>query len=416
MQKDGKEVFSMEAARKRTVARLALLFTVAYMVSYITRINFGAVISEMELATGIGREHLSLSVTGSFITYGLGQIFSGFFGDRVSPKRLILIGFLLATLMNGAVPLCKSPYAMLAVWCVNGFAQSLMWPPLVKLMSSLLTSGEYSGVTIKVSLGSQVGTILIYLVSPLLIGLFGWRAVFLFSAAAGAVMLLVWWRLAPDIAPVRVGKEQGSAATGAARRALLSASMPLILLAIVLIGALRDGVNTWMPTYVSDTFSLGSEISILSGVVLPIVSSLCFLLSSFLYGRRIKNPVVCAILFFFVGLFASLALYSANGRNAVLSVLLLALLYGSMHGANLMLVCMIPAFFKRYGNVSLASGVINSCVYVGSAISTYGIAALSGTRGWGFTILVWVGIATAGLLLLLVSLGPWRRKFMEREE
>ena len=70
---------------KSQVNRLAGLFACTYMVSYITRINYGTVISEMETATAISRELLSLALTGSFITYGVGQIISGVLGDRVSP-------------------------------------------------------------------------------------------------------------------------------------------------------------------------------------------------------------------------------------------------------------------------------------------------------------------------------------------
>jgi sugar phosphate permease len=70
------------------------------MVSYITRINYGAIIVEMESATGISKSMLSMALTGSFITYGTGQVISGIIGDRVSPKRLVSLGFLITVLMN----------------------------------------------------------------------------------------------------------------------------------------------------------------------------------------------------------------------------------------------------------------------------------------------------------------------------
>lgn len=111
---------------KKDVNILALLFAVTYMISYITRINFGAIISEMERATGLSRSLLSMSLTGSFITYGTGQIISGICGDRFSPKKLVSYGLIVTVAMNLLIPICKNPYQMLAVWCVNGFAQSFM--------------------------------------------------------------------------------------------------------------------------------------------------------------------------------------------------------------------------------------------------------------------------------------------------
>ena len=66
---------------------------------------------------------------------------------------------------------------------------------------------------------------------------------------------------------------------------------------------------------------------------------------------------------------------------------------------------------KKYGNVSTASGVINSCTYIGSAISTYGIALISERLGWSFTIITWIVIGTLGTLLCLISFRGWQRKY-----
>jgi len=400
------------STRKKQVARIGLLFTLAYMVSYLTRINFGAVISEMESDTGISRKLLSLSLTGSFVTYGVGQILSGILGDKISPKKLISLGFLATTLMNIAVPFCKSPYLMLVAWCINGFAQSLMWPPMVKLMSAKLTDEEYTAVSIKVSWGAQIGTILIYLVSPLFITLSGWRAVFVFSAVTGALMLLAWNKFAIDIPRSELKTTEKS--SGGARM-FLSPVVLAIMLAIVLQGSLRDGIQTWTPTYVSNIYGLTNEISILTGVVLPIFAVLCFEATSLVYGKLIKNPVFCAGILFAGGLLSSVGLSLSTGKNAVLSLIFLALLSGFMHGVNLLLVCMVPAAFKKYGNVGAASGIINSCTYVGSAVSTYGIALLSEDYGWDLTILVWVGIALVGTSICLICSRPWKKKFMKED-
>ena len=167
---------------KKGVTRLAVLFALTYMISYITRINYGAIISEMEKATGMSKSMLSMALTGSFITYGFGQVISGILGDRFSPKKLVTIGLFATVTMNMLIPLCNSPYQMVVVWCINGFAQSFMWPPLVRLMTLLLNPDDYKKTAAKVSYGASVGTMVMYLVSPLVITMAGWKAVFIFSA------------------------------------------------------------------------------------------------------------------------------------------------------------------------------------------------------------------------------------------
>lgn len=136
---------------RKEVRRLTFLFAAAYMISYITRINYGAIIAEMENATSFSRSALSMAITGSFFTYGAGQIVSGICGDRFSPKKLVSCGFVVTIIMNLLIPLCQNPYQMLAVWCVNGFAQSFLWPPLVRLMAALLSEEDYKNTMPRVS-------------------------------------------------------------------------------------------------------------------------------------------------------------------------------------------------------------------------------------------------------------------------
>ncbi len=399
----------MTLTSKKDIRRLILLFTMTYMVSYITRINYGAIISEIEKSTEIARSLLSMAVTGSFITYGTGQILSGILGDKVSPKKLVSVGLIVTIIMNILMPLCTSPFLMLAVWCVNGFAQSFMWPPIVRLMTALLSDEDYKKATAKVSLGSMFGTIAVYLVSPILISVAGWRAVFAFSAASGIVMLFIWNRLAYDIEAERkaVAAKKGNSSMGA----IFNPVMVCIMLAIILQGMLRDGVTTWMPTFISETYDLSSVISILTGVILPVFSMLCIETTSAIYRKAFSNPVMCAGMIFGVGTLAALGMYFTIGKNVAFSVALSALLTGCMHGVNLLLVCMIPAYFKKYGNVSTVSGIINSCTYIGSAISTYGIALISERLGWNFTIFTWIIIGALGTLLSIVSVKGWKKKY-----
>lgn len=391
------------------VKKLVILFMFTYMVSYITRINFGAIVSEMESATGIAKELLSLALTGSFLAYGIGQIVSGFFGDIFSPKKLITCGFTATVVMNLLIPLCASPYAMLVVWCANGFAQSFMWPPLVRLMAEFLSEEEYKQAMVAVSLGSSIGTIAVFLVSPILISFVGWKGVFLFSAACGAVMLLFWIKYAPEI---KTKKQKASGGDAGASGEMFTPLMLGIMLALVLEGVLRDGVTTWMPTYIAETYNLGNAISILTGVVLPIFSILCYRIAQQLYKKTFTNPMICAGAIFGFGALSSFLLLVFTGKNTACSVLFSAMLTGGMHGVNLILIGMVPFFFKKSNNVSTASGVLNCCPYIGSAVSTYGIAVVSENYGWQYTILLWLCAAALGTALCFACAGAWKKKNM----
>ena len=407
----------LPSSGRRRFWRYCFLFVFVYIVSYMTRINYSAIISEMAAETGNAASALSMALTGNAVAYGIGQIICGALGDRVSPKRMIAVGFAVAVSMNLLIPFCPNAHMMLAVWCVNGFAQAFMWPPLVRYMTALFSGSEYVRASAWVSYGSSIGTILIYLLAPLLISGLGWRSVFFFSAACGAAMLAVWLFLAPTVEEAEVPAAQPR--EGLPRRTgFHSPTMLGIMLAIVLQGMIRDGVTTWMPSYVSETFGVSRAVSILSGVVLPIVAIVCFRLSALLHERLLRNPVLCAAAFFGLASLTALGLALLHGKLAVASVVLSALLTGCIHGVNLMLICMIPPAFRSRGSVSTVSGILNSCTYVGSAVSTYSVALIAEASGWRAALFVYLAIALLGTVLCLLCVRPWEKtrvKLMEIE-
>lgn len=394
---------------KRQIKSLQLLFMFTYMVSYLTRINYGAVIVEMSDDMQVEASLLSLAVTGSFITYGAGQLISGYLGDRIQPKRLVQIGLTTTIGMNALLPLCTAPWLMTVLWCLNGFAQSFMWPPIVRLMVALFREEDYKKATVVVSWGGSFGTIFVYLTSPIWIMIAGWKLVFWVSAALGLIMMMLWYKFCPDIDTDTAEKKVAKAEKGIAL--LKHPLMWGIMLAIVLQGALRDGVTTWMPTYISDVFCFSNAGSILTGVLLPLFSILSFQVTSKIYASNPNAPLLCAGGIFLAGGVSALLLLAFSGKNAVICILCMALLTACMHGVNLILVCMLPAFFKGSGSVSTVSGVLNACTYVGSAVSTYGIAKISEISGWSITISVWVVIAFAGMCLCFAGIPEWKRSF-----
>ena len=392
---------------------MSLLLAATYMVSYITRTNFGAIVSEVSHATGIAKSMLSVPLTGSFITYGIGQLLSGILGDRVSPKKLVSLGLVITVAMNILIPLCKEVWMMVAVWCVNGLAQAFMWPPIVRTMATLLSAEDYKKTATKVSSAGSVGTILVYLIAPLIISLVGWQGTFYFSAAAGVLMLVIWNHAAWDVQS-KDGMPHQALDRGAFR-VILSPLVLSILFLIVLQGMLRDGITTWMPSFISESFHLGNEISILTGVLLPVFSIGCMQFTNWLYRKKLTNPLFCAGLLFAIGAgFAGLLYFCCEG-NAILSVLFSALLTGCINGVNLLLISMVPPYFERYGNISTMSGILNSCTYIGSALSTYGFAAMSEGIGWKNTIFLWVLIALVGGIVCLLCVQPWKKKFGIKE-
>lgn len=400
---------------------LVLLCVACYFISYVTRINYGAVLLEIQRAEGISRVAASMAVTGGFITYGAGQLVSGWLGDRWKPARLILSGMLVSASMNVLVPLLAEPGPILVFWCINGFAQALIWPPMVRILSAYLDDEEYKKGCVRVTWGASVGTIAVYLLSPLCIMWKGWRSLFFLCAGAAFCFAFVWDRGIAHVERQLDGavklpesvSEQGRRAVRTSDNGAGSfekgvpAVLAAIMLAIVMQGILRDGITTWMPSYISDTYQLDSSSSILSGVLLPVFSILCLELTSALNLKKIRNEMLCAGVVFGAGFGGALLLALFPSSHVGLSVFLSALITGCMYGVNVILVSMIPPYFKKSGRVSTVSGLLNACTYVGSALSSTGTAWAVQHAGWRTVIWLWAAAALLGTLLCLGCKRPF---------
>ncbi len=406
---------------RQGIRSLSLLSFAVYFASYLTRINYGAIIAEIVQSEGILKSSASLVTTASFISYGAGQLVSGYIGDRVNPRWLIFGGLAATSVLNLFLPTAGTVEIMTAIWFLNGFAQAMIWPPLVKILSGYLYPDNFQKACVTVTIAGSVGTIFIYLVSPLCIVLSGWRLVFWVAGAAGLAASALWlWgigridRYAHENAAVTGAlptNESGQAApilNRSIKSLILPSGLLFIILGIILQGILRDGVTTWMPSYLNETFWMSSSVSILSTVILPVFSIFAIKFTSFVQRKFFTNELSCAALFFLIGSIASVALAAFYASGLVTSMILTAIITGCMHGVNFILICMVPGRFEQTGKVAFISGFLNFFTYLGSALSTYGIARFSENFGWRPTIMGWAGIALLGSLTCGFCISRWR--------
>lgn len=400
---------------------LVWLLTLVYFASYITRINFAVML--VRICTDLNAEKTALAVvlTGLTVTYGMGQILSGIIGDKISPALLLTVGLSVASLCNLLLPLCPSIPAMTAVWCVNGMAHSLLWPPIVRILSVHLTDEEYGFGAVRVSWGSSFATVVLYLLCPILLRVLSWQKIFLLCAAVGIAICILWTVLSKKL----LSYTPLQSPTGTAVSQSVSTSSPkaptiplpktvtlplaLIMMGILLQGALRDGVTNWMPSYLSEAFSIAPESAIIIAVIPAIFSVLSFSFFDYLHRRFLRNEVFCAAMIFACALSASLLLLLCNRLSlpTLASALLLALLVAFMHGINLMLITIVPKRLVKSGKVSTYSGLLNAFTYVGASLSGYGFAYFAERFGWGFTILSWAVLSLAGFVVCLIATPLW---------
>ena len=401
----------MTSKVKGRVKAIAWLLCLVYFASYVMRINLSVMISEVYTSLGKTKDDVAIILTALTITYGLGQIFCGVLGDKLKPRLILTIGFAIAISCNIAMFFAKSIVLMTIIWAINGLGHAMFWPPIVKLMAQNLTEAEYSYASVRVTWGSSFATILLYLGCFFMLFIMDWRTIMLICAIVGAIIMALWIILCPKLFggeknmldDLKAPKEKGIKPPK-----YVFLPLVLIMIAIIMQGALRDGVTAWMPSYLIDEFSIPSNWSILITVVLAIFSMISFTVFDYMNTRFFKNEIMPMIEATIATL--SILLFITNLLGiAIPSILLMATLVACMHGINLMLIAFAPKRFKRSGKVSTYSGVMNACTYIGAAISTYGFAKISELHGWGITIIIWIGVSLIGCILCAVALPKWKK-------
>lgn len=394
---------------------LSILGWLVYFASYITRLNFGAVLVEFLQAEGVMKSAAAPITTALFITYGAGQLLSGYLGDRISPRLLIFGGLIVASVCNIIMPFVSPAIPiMTVVWGINGIAQAMMWPPLVKICSNALSEEDYTRLMPLIGTSCAAATIAVYLVSPLIIRLADWKAVFTIAAAVAIAASVIWviltGPLLKNVSFAPVVREKKKVLHKPVERRPAWKLLPLILGSVAVLGVLRDGITTWMPTFMSETFKLESTVSILISVILPLSH---MFIDLFLYRILVlmKRDLFAAIGLSFGITAGFLLLLSISGLNSMLlSTVFITVARGGLHAVNALQTYYLPEALGNKENISFFAGLVNSATYVGSAMSTYLFAVISEIHGWNTTIISWLIFAAVGLLLTLICMVVLRKK------
>ncbi len=417
---------STENNPKSLVGLLCLLLSLLYFTSYVTRINFSAVMADMILEGVLNKEQAGVIGSALFFTYGFGQILSGILGDRLSPHRIICTGLVTTVICNTLMPFIASPALMAVVWGVNGMAQAFFWPPIVKLMTMHLNEKEYSKCALYISFAMNGATILIYAVVPLCTTWFNWKAAFYIAAIWAAVFFFVWVAGYHEIERRRVHKEivphekteeveHTAPADIKLSKVFVVSGMIFIFTAVAFQGFLRDGIQSWLPTFFTEVFKMDSASAIFSTVLIPIFNIGVTYVSVFLFNKVFKNEVKASLCYYaltFV-LCAFLAVFYQS--SPVICLVISATVTGLIHGINSMFTTFISRRFGFTGKVSTVSGVTNACTYVGSTASSYGVAVIAENLGWQATLISWAVIALLGVVCCVVALPKWSRFLKETQ-
>lgn len=413
---------------------IRLLFSLcwcAYFSAYIGRLNYSAALTDMIYTEGFGKEEAGLIGTAFFFAYGIGQFVSGFLGDRLPAKGLVFTGLFVSGICNLLMSQSREIGFMIAVWCANGLVQALIWSPMLRLFSDYCKPEIRPKLCAALNSAVPVGTMAAYGITAVMLGISGWRLAFHLAGISLLTMAFIWFlgiaRVQKNMPATgqnnvlhRQKKSLGNnGKLNGILNGILIESGLLILFAVLFVqGALKDGVTTWIPVYIQETYGVSPILAVAGTMVIPLCNLFGVWLAAFAGRQMARNEVAVSAVFFAVCTGALAALWMISGRSMALSMVMLALSTTAMMAVNTMLTAVLPAGFGAVGKASSMSGLLNSAVYAGCAVSAYGIGSMAVYFGWRQTILIWAVMAAVSIPVCGAVAGRWgiyRRKLSENK-
>jgi len=404
-------VADMKINNKRFVLFLFFLSWLVYFISYIGRLNYSAAMTLMMKESILSKSQAGFISMLYFGLYGMGQLCNGILGDRINPKKMIFLGLFISAIANLAMGVRHIFLIYAVIWGINGYAQSMIWPPILRIFSEKLNEKEKLKACVDIVSSQVGGTFMAYLISSLVIWLWGWRAVF-FAASVLLFFVSLFWlwgfKKIERISPMPDNRNKGSRVKNIPQKEsniillIFHYGLPAAFFPVLVHGILKDGITTWIPTYISESFFTSPSFSVLITACIPIINLSGAYLAKYIYKKSRNNEFCSASYFFAISGIALLGIYLARGRCLFLTILFFSLTTLSMMGVNTLFVNILPLKFERINKVSTVSGFFNAIAYGGCAISTYGIGLFVEKSGWALTITSWFALTALAFFLCLI--------------
>ena len=390
----------------RRQARLLIACFVAYTAAYISRTNLSPALDAIQKQFGLTAAQAGLLPTLFAVPYALGQVVNGTLADRFKAQNFILIGLLGSAAINIAFSLSRSYAALLALWCLNGCAQSMIWTPIVRIMAQDFQDEIRPRAMFFISMTLIVGYLCAWALSGLMTSLFSWRAAFRMSGSVTAVLAVGSFLAMRDRADAEgaPASRRAVAAPAPVGALVFGTDLFLILICCVFNGYVRDSIMNWAPKMLMET--QGIDLSSVLGVILiiPVINFLGIQFGKIMYGRFSGDVrKTCAAAMTLCAMF-SLALSLFYHVSFLLCAVMLGVCSAMSYALNPLLTSFFPMEYSRLGRVAMAAGLIDAMIYVGSAFSGACAGLLCDLLGWRAVFASWAVFSLFGTLMVILAI------------
>ena len=381
--------------------KLVILSGILYFVCQICRTDLSACMVDLLPDLGIEKDAMGLAITAGYIAYAVGMSINSLLTDRTNPRRMICAAMFCCAATHLGIRLLPYLPVMIVLWCINGYAQSAVWPSIVRLTADNLPAGQQESALRIVAFFQHAGSLSCYLIVPAELALGGWRTAMTVTSAACLTLGFVWLLMRELSAAPQRPEETPKYAAKLNWQFFRKGKLLYFMAIACLTGMIRDGLTTWAPVYFSDEFSLNATFSLILSALLPAAKILALAVHPTV-RKKVSNTRTQLIVFYAGCAAAAGIVLLANFAGWTLAAAgFMAVMLCLMVCTDLSFTISIPLQFGAAGRSATVSGILDCMLYVGAAISSYLFALLAQLGGWTATILCWIVIPMLAIAILL---------------
>jgi len=140
-----------------------------YLFFYTGRHNFGWAADGIIHEFGVTKTQIGWASAGMLWAYGLGQLINGNLADRYGARLMMTLGAVLSVGMNWATSFAPTFTALVVLWTINGYCQSLGFAPGSRLLSNWWPRRERGKAFGFYTFAAGTSTIVTFLLSIILL-------------------------------------------------------------------------------------------------------------------------------------------------------------------------------------------------------------------------------------------------------
>jgi MFS transporter, OPA family, sugar phosphate sensor protein UhpC len=270
---------ALDRAYRPWQIRILTATWLAYAGYYFCRKPFYVVKADMAVALGLSVVQIAHLGTVYLVGYAAGQFSSAFFGRKLGPKLLLVLGIAISVLCNFAFGIANSFWTLLLFLALNGLAQGTGWPGCIGSLAFWFRRRQRGSILGVWATCYQVGSLVSTAFAAYLLGRAGWQ----WSYFGCALVLLAIWAavvlLHPN-QPEKVGlppladeEDKASDSPGGARENKDSAKEDGglgwtrdVIVSVMMMGViyfaikfLRYALWSWVPFFLRQNFGLAGD-------------------------------------------------------------------------------------------------------------------------------------------------------------